>query len=407
MNIPDGEYDIDLLVLGESPEAEFGASSLALRYGFIPDSMDQANPLTLFQQDEVCILEADLVERINQTGLPPIIFEGVPQKQRPLQASLSLSLDSYFLSFLPAEKGLDGRLHVQLRRLESTVRVNKSRNPEKWRSSIKKWRSDPAKPQPKAPESLQPARIRSPHVLSPLLKRKPGRPPVKNGTTSKSAGQNQNQNQIKSENARSNPVVQTVSLKRTTPASKRPPVSVSSEQKQDIISVSDFEDLESDDDGDGFPVFETTSVVPEENKKTPLVKEKPVSKKVEPQSTSNKMDNNENAKSNDINTKESRTLNTQDAEDLDMDDEFADLEDQLDEVLDERQAKPNPVDSDSDEDSDTGAFVSTPIVIDTGEEKKSTTGLKLQGTSSQSKPMSLRDLYGGERNDYLSSSEEE
>ena len=108
MNIPDGEYDIDLLVLGDEDD-----SLLALRYGFIPDSMDQTRAMSLFQTDRVCVVEAAVTERPG-IKLLPIIFEGQPQRQRPA----SNGADSFYLTVS------DGR--AQLRRLLNTVRVNKS-----------------------------------------------------------------------------------------------------------------------------------------------------------------------------------------------------------------------------------------------------------------------------------------
>lgn len=123
MNIPDGEYDIDLLVLGDEDD-----SLLALRYGFIPDSMDQTRAMSLFQTDRVCVVEAAVTERPG-IKLLPIIFEGQPQRQRPA----SNGADSFYLTVS------DGR--AQLRRLLNTVRVNKSRNADKWRSTIAGWRA--------------------------------------------------------------------------------------------------------------------------------------------------------------------------------------------------------------------------------------------------------------------------
>ncbi|EEQ39079.1 hypothetical protein EJF18_40015 [Clavispora lusitaniae] len=123
MNIPDGEYDIDLSVLGDEDD-----SSLALRYGFIPDSMDQTRAMSLFQTDRVCVVEAAVTERPGIKSLP-IIFEGQPQRQRPA----SNGADSFYLTVS------DGR--AQLRRLSNTVRVNKSRNADKWRGTIAGWRA--------------------------------------------------------------------------------------------------------------------------------------------------------------------------------------------------------------------------------------------------------------------------
>ncbi|OBA18958.1 hypothetical protein METBIDRAFT_223494 [Metschnikowia bicuspidata var. bicuspidata NRRL YB-4993] len=393
MNIPDGEYDIDLLVLDSPQTAD--VPSLAIRYGFIPDSMDQSNLLTLFQENEVCILEAHLIERANLSELVPIIFEGVPQRQRPTQSGASSVPYSYFLSFLLAEKnGTGSLLNVQLRRLESTVRVNKSRNADKWRKSIRQWRNSPvAKAEKAAPELSLAVKQKSPHVLSVLLKRKPVNPPARKGTNGTSSS---------SRPSRSGPEP---AVKRAA-ASKRPPAA-KPDTEQDIISVSDFDNLESDEE-DAFPIFDAPSTKRSTPPSTENSKEDPVARGEGcsgPREVELGHDNQTPGTSGE--GLENNIHDHEKDDDIDMSDEFADLEDQLDEVLVDDHAKPNLIDSDSDDDSDTGAFAGTPIIIDVGEEKKTGISLKLQRVAPQSKPMSLRELYGAEKTDYLSSSEEE
>lgn len=390
MNIPDGEYDIDLLVFETSQEP-----LVALRYGFIPDSMDQSKPLTLFMTDQTCVLEAPLMEKAG-IKLLPIIFEGLPQRQRPAANGI---LDSYFLTV--------GEGKATLRLLLSTVRVNKSRNAEKLRGNIAEWRVNATETQKNgglalpvvSSSTLRLALLLPPDVshdtapsktsLRPhVLKNLPGhaqQPKLQAQTRKEESAQ---EGGMKDRVAKSNsPLDPVATLLRSSdeigkqraaalqidraklresvfrnsdrrgkkagagarkgallgapvmpkPASKRPPTSP--ETKLDIISASDFEDLEADE------------VVAEE-------KSRP------------------------------RALNN------DMEDDFKDLEDQLQEVLED----PNMSDSDDSE--------FAPIVIQVSDDNPKRSGEVSQRDTTQ-KPMSLRELYGGGRNDDLSSSEEE
>lgn len=409
MSIPDGEYDIDLLVLESSHDP-----LVALRYGFIPDSMDQSKPLTLFMTDQACVLEAPLIEKPG-AKLLPIIFEGLPQRQRPVPNG---TLDSYFLTVS------DGK--ATLRRLQNTVRVNKSRNAEKWRGNIAGWRANATEIQKNGGLAL-PVVAKSALLLALLLPSEMAEEVVHNSShrpsllkTTGHASQNMPHRKLQGQSSqhgdaqdvkikgmadtepvageraageraardaaakeraardaaakerdagaravnKASPAPTAVLQKdraklresvfrnpdrrkktggqRSTPelpkpASKRPPTSP--ETKLDIISASDFEDLEEDE------------LVPEQ--------------KARPRGRNNEMD-----------------------------DDFKDLEDQLEEVLEE----PNMSDSDDSE--------FAPIVIQVNEDNpKRGRGISQRDTSQ--KPMSLRELYGGTRNDELSSSEEE
>lgn len=126
MSIPDGEYDIDLTQLLEASSSQ-SSGSFAIRYGFIPESMDQASPLKLYQTEKECILEAKSTDTSSKT---PIIFEGPPQRHRKLA---NPALESYYLSYTP------NKTTVELRRLSATIRVNKSRNARQWEEKISQW----------------------------------------------------------------------------------------------------------------------------------------------------------------------------------------------------------------------------------------------------------------------------
>lgn len=60
--LEDGEYELDVSILLDNPSTNNNSfnDNIAIRYGFIPDSMDQSKPLKLYQQDQTCILKATL-----------------------------------------------------------------------------------------------------------------------------------------------------------------------------------------------------------------------------------------------------------------------------------------------------------------------------------------------------------
>ncbi|KAL7665854.1 Transcription elongation factor Eaf N-terminal domain-containing protein [[Candida] zeylanoides] len=187
--IPDGEYDIDLSVLaGEAPE------SFAIRYGFVPDSMDQSQPLTLYRTNHEMVLEARSLDREGS-----IIFESVGKQ--------TATADSYYLTF-------EGDASLSLHRLHKTYRVSKSRNTAKWGAQIKEWHKSQHIEVPSGrSQSRTPATPSDTRATAP-----PQRPPA---TTRGPAAV-------------------------ASSASKRPP-----RRESPIISESDFEDLEDA----GFPEF--------------------------------------------------------------------------------------------------------------------------------------------------------
>lgn len=364
MQISDGEYDIDLLFLGSaSPQ-----SSLALRYGFVPDSMDQHASLNLYRNDQVCILEAPLIDKLARSGLKslPIIFEGIPQQRRPTGNGSSSNLlppapghDSYYLSFIPSKSG-NSPFDVLLQPLSNTIRMNKSRNSEKWRTAISEWEHDPH-------SSLE-----------------------DNVTSRKLHTESTKREQKKEEAPKPKPRAQSKVPKK--PASKRPPTHTPEpDPKEEIISMSDFEDiLDSESSKDSISI--------DSPNKPPTKEGKQQSARLPKKASENR--------------------------DEDMDD-FQDLEDQLQEALEENpNQKGTPafttqngntgfsadiIFSDSDEDEATPNFRREAIVInmDDGSSDKSRPNRPQTNGNLGKKPMSLHELYGGKQNDDMSSSEEE
>lgn len=389
MQFPDGEYDIDLLVLANE-SSDLGNNTFAIRYGFIPDSMDQSSSLRLYQSDQVCVLEAQLTDKSHKTGVRalPIIFEGVPQRQR-MNSGSAISPDSYFLAFNTTTQGPSG-MKVLLQRLSNTVRVSKSRNAEKWRTAISEWKEC-------AKNSPFTGLIEVPNVPQ---QREVATPPP--------------------------------SRVKKVKAQKRPPTATP-ETKNDIISVSDFEDLDSTPES-GFPIFdmEPKKVVVKPNVQEPKPhvrriqepqvksnsQQKPQQKPLVSQQTAQKAQMSQPRAQHQARAQKSQPkpqpvsaqpkrrnskTKKRESDDIDMDDDFKDLEDQLQEVLEESGPKTVNI-SDSDEDED--PFSGGPIIIKVSEDKAPRKP-GLGQMSSNRKPMSMRDLYGGNKNEDISSSEEE
>lgn len=415
MSIPDGEYEIDVLALLGSDNGAFPSDSLAIRYGFIPDSMDQTRPLSLYRNDNVCILEAQLVDKDpRSTGKPSsVIFEGVQQRPRTSQGPAP---DSYYLSFLPTND-TDSVPKVRLKRLGSTIRVSKTRNADKWRKLIAEWLTSLASDTDFSGSGLQVPRVREiPQRDAKSTSETSSKVPVpsRSGKTTKSqvgnnvGKQTQNARNMRLSSTRNasepesllfetelgsasvelakpaakKPIrkskdallreAPTVNTRRTV-ASKRSLVSI--EPDADIISAADFEDLDSE---DKLPQPKPAKVVLE----------------------------NKPAKSNKKDSESS------------MIDEFQDLENQLEEVLEHTDPNEHSLrplaetavldSSDSDEDSDGGnTFSGGPIVIDMGGPAPARRSSRVRTSSSSNRPMSLRELYGDNKNQDFSSSEEE
>lgn len=429
-SIPEGEYEIDILdLLGTGTNAG-SAESVAIRYGFIPDSMDQSKPLTLYQEDDVCILEAQLLEQKSRTSGKSlsVIFEGVQQRLRSSQGHTG----DYYLSFHPTH---EDHAPVKLRQLGNTFRVSKTRSAEKWRKSIAEWTAaevgfpvftqDNQTPIHENKDNWE--AVTNLNELKPILssqystkstdksEKAVGRSVVSQtrtsgGNTAKSSAwvkptgfemshsYSQSVDRPKSASRKERSQVSTgASALRSlnslrgskTPASKRLPTTTP-EADPVIISVSDFEDLDSED--------EQTRV----DKRKTKVSSKP------------KEDLNQNAPAKSKAVSTGKSVKVEKSVDVSINDDFQDLEDQLEEVLETSIGKEallntqveNAVlySSDSDEDADLHAFSGGPIVIET---EPSRMGSRLKSRSTDDKPMSLRELHGDLRNTDYSCSEEE
>lgn len=328
--LPDGEYEIDLSLLGHENDQTPANGPLALRYGFVPDSMSQKEPLKLYRDEQTCVLEAQL--SLQKGKAPSVIFEGIQQRQRP--GASSSGLDSYYLAF---EADHNGSYTVLLQQLSHTIRMSKSRSAEKWRTAIAEWQ--------KAPQD-------GIHI-----------PEVKTQKQQAANGQ-----------------AKTPQMKKPAKkAAKRPPAAT---PDKEIINMEDFDDLESEPEKtnlmSGSALKEVN--VPEKPKPKPRVAKKP--------------------------KKEAKKDG-----DIDMDDEFKDLEDQLQEVLDSSEGLPNAFGgnfSESDEDDDDGAARERIVIkmADEPEPQQKLFARKQSGTEN-GKPMSLRELYGDSKAEDFSSSEEE
>ncbi|PSK35781.1 hypothetical protein C7M61_004262 [Candidozyma pseudohaemuli] len=197
--LPDGEYDIDLSVLGYENETATSNGPLALRYGFVPDSMSQKEPLKLYRDDQTCVLEAQL--SLQKGKAPTVIFEGIQQRQRA--GASGSGPDSFYLAF---EKDPKGAVKVLLQQLSNTIRMSKSRNADKWRTAIAEWQ--------KAPKD---------GIYIPEVKAQ--------------------QQQAATGPTKTNGEVKKPMKKPTKKAAKRPPTAT---PDKEIINMEDFEDLESE-----------------------------------------------------------------------------------------------------------------------------------------------------------------
>ncbi|KAK6455389.1 RNA polymerase II transcription elongation factor-domain-containing protein [Scheffersomyces xylosifermentans] len=418
MSLADGEYEIDLSALLDIPPIS-GVNeddNIAVRYGFIPDSMDQSKPLMLYQNDKDCLLKASTTDGTDQ----PIIFEGIPQQHR--SNSANVANDSFYLSYLP-NASPNGPKTVELKRLTSTIRFNKSRNVAKLQQKIAKWDAEYAnRKNQQSQNSTNPKKSPTKRTTPPSVT-KPS--PTKHSTPTS----------IKTPPQASRPR-----------AAKRPPTANNTpDTKQavdSIISESDFEDLDNDDFDFGpgskssdFPIIvlgddndvtkEARPPKAEVEKKLPLpqkpskpaniIEEAPKKKERAPSKPSVKK-----------NSKPKAPIVQKPDDSIDLDDDFKDLEDQLQEVLEEEEQGskspsaeirienilPNDSINDSDE-SDADDYQFPGIKIDEG---NSTPSSKYKDNFSTTpkpnqKPMSLRDLVGGgkksSQDEDLSSSEEE
>lgn len=322
MSLADGEYDIDVSQLFDTILPVNDHENIAMRYGFIPDSMDQRKPLTLYQNSLECVLRADSVDG------KPILFEGIPQRHREGQPN-----DAYYLTFMP----LDSK-RIHLRRLNLTIRFSKSRNVTQLQQKMDTWEkqkkesdaknekerikavSKETQERSKKSETIDKNPERSPEKLpkvdkSPKLEKSQlGEKPKQSTSTrihpskpttapflklSRPSSLGKSSPALSSRNSTPSSKYSPAdrSPKKTVPrprtvSSKRAPAN-STPREENIISESDFDDLhdyDMDERGQQFEEYERL------NKPKPIVER---------------------------------------ADDMDMDDDFKDLEDQLQEVLGE------------------------------------------------------------------------
>lgn len=463
MSIADGEYDIDLSeLLGNSESSN--SNSFAIRYGFIPDSMDQASPLKLYQTSKECLLQANSIE--TSTSSKPIIFEGAHQRHRK---SNNPALDSYYLTFAPqdsissssSESSGSNTNNIQLRRLNSTIRVSKSRDARKWERKIENWNEQGNTSEqidfPHVGQANDPKRLAKSNAPSASSENKL-KPRFKEAVNAKKKLLTNSRDTIRPKESTHKPDL------RPLIASKRPPTATP-EIKNDIISESDFDALEMDDDttqnNADFPMIIFDEDEDEDDgekkmKRKVLLNAKLETEEVSPYTQTLTAEDKKAGKSSSINRHENNELadkralskelvNLEDDEDereIDMDDDFKDLEDQLQEVLgkdepsavnskspssepEHSQKVPhakivssidsttgnNESNDDDDSDADDYHFSGAPIIInfdDNDSEKSNNTYANAYSSKTEKKPMSLRDLYGGgNKNDDLSSSEAE
>lgn len=454
MALEDGEYELDVSCLLDSGVE----GSFALRYGFIPDSMDQTKPLILYQNEQETLLRASGTEASGDS----MIFEGVTQQ---IRLATNSSNEQYYLSY----HGDSGENKVVLKKLDTTIRLSKSRNTKALMGKISQW--EKTKLESTAPE------ITNQRLQIPKTQRLGGSSdsqtrssnssnlgsPNKSGTFSKTntSAKSTSPSKLNSSNTTSVPTPQRPGSQV---ASKRPPVSRASTPD---ISNGDFEGL--DDEEISFPTFtingetEVSNKVEEPKnlaapKKRETRSQKESKEPTKPQKTTK---NTTTAPRKPRVKRATKTVPKQgsgETSDIDMDDAFKDLEDQLQEVLEEENVsaqiphndnrnnnndnnnnknktiktnstnnndqnpKPSTIgasnsnsiasniinDSYEDEsDEDDYGYSNNPFMININEGEGAKSATKEAYTANSGlKPMSLRDLVGNKKDD-MSSSEEE
>lgn len=368
MSIADGEYEIDLTQLLQGP-GDNGLTgddgSFAIRYGFIPDSMDQSKPLTLYQTDKECILKA----RANETASSSqsIIFEGAPQRHR---RSNNPALDSYYLAFPPT--GSHGA--VQLRRLNTTIRVSKSRNAKKWEEQCEKWDKNQDTPPsqqlhiPKIEHEKEVKPSPKPAARKPASKRPPVRPKQDSIISESDFEDIDMEPETKPKPKAKKPSALTQSKTRPlkpTRATKAPPkVDPTPIDVDEFDMGDDFKDLEEElEEVLGEDDQESSSSTPHPTASTP----QPTAKDT-------------GTSSND--TRTSVSSNPNEYEDSDNDSDNSD--------------------------HDTYKFSGGPIIINYDDDSNKLSSKAYESYKSERKPMSLRDLYQNDnKHDDISSSEAE
>lgn len=399
MSIADGEYEIDLSAFLEKDHLSERDISLGIRYGFIPDSMDQTSPLTLFQTDQESLIQA---KTIDGSGDNMIIFEGNPKRLGP---SKNPANETYFLTVSPT-----GDSQVVLKKLDNTIRVSKSRNVAKWERKIELWN--------KENDSRQNRNIYVPKIDEKSSQTDKGppkaskRPPANNSKIKSNAvivDSDEESGFIDDGmNDSEFPDIHFDSIPQEVPLPKK------ASTAQTLISTSKIHpEVKSDKEDKPKPVSKPVS------KPGPKPGLKPGPKPKVNMESSSKHLSRASSKPNlkDIPPKKPQEDNS----DLDIDDDFKDLEDQLREVLEEdgnqvaNKSQNTAVAEEDDDESDADDYhypSQAPIKINFEERGLSKDSRPILTKSfsgnSQSKPMSLKDLVGNRRKvDEDPSSEEE
>ncbi|CAK9436862.1 uncharacterized protein LODBEIA_P13840 [Lodderomyces beijingensis] len=449
MSLADGEYDIDLsILLNDEPAAAGSADHIAIRYGFMPSSVDQTKPLKLYKRNTQCILEASSSSSSDPNK--SVLFEGIPHTYRR-----EISNNSEFYLTYRGEGNT-----IRLEQLNSTIRFNKSRNPEKLEKQMQSI-SNGSNGSTRKLEERKIAPMASERASKPQtspLRREP-KPVALNPKIGKEKTKEDKKANVKNviaENLQlpsSSSSSSTVAARKV--ASKRPPANTPepNEAKEPIISESDFEDL--DEKGLEFPDIKFDDEGEEDD--DVIVVDKPMKsessdneiKVVKPTNTTKQKETKPTAKESDALSIESkpkpkpkpraktepkkkkeakpasnkRTMADHAA--MEMDDDFKDLEDQLQEVLgneedeqlSENAAPPSSFNQDfradsgseaDDSDFETVRIQHIKINEGTSTPRSNSNTFGSFSSATNGKPRSLRDwMGGGKSHDDGSSSEEE
>ncbi|KAI3402980.2 hypothetical protein KGF56_004233 [Candida oxycetoniae] len=420
MSLADGEYDIDLSILLNDDSVTNSVpytEQIALRYQFIPPSMDHTKPLTLYQKDKQAILKASSTEDDKNS----IFFEGAPN----LYDKDVANNKEFYLTYSGSGSTL------RLEQLQRSIKLNKSRSPmtlQKRADLIEKEFEQSQKKQNQSllkEDKLATEKQSLPNKVL-VSTSSPNKVLVTTSSPNKAVVSTslQNRPQVSKRKVKELPT-QKRSTITSRVSSKRPPTNMNKapepqEYKEAIISESDFEDLE--DKGLEFPDINIEEEKLEE-KMEEKVEEKvevEVKEKVEEVEVKNeqiKPDQNPSEIAN-LEAKKlpSRKRSINDSN-MELEDDFKDLEDQLQEVLVEDndvELKSDTLDklnnqfvSDAD-DSDFETFNNSQHVrINEGNPSSiRKISNNFNTTFINGKPRSLRDLMGGGKDEGSSSEEE-
>lgn len=376
MSLKDGEYELDVSQLFDTANT----NNLALRYGFMPDSMDQSKPLKLYQMDNECVLT------VKASDGDDIIFEGIPQRHK--------AQDSYYLEFTDNT--------ARLKKLDSTIRLSKTRNAKKLQIKMNQWDEEASNQGTGDANRLEKEQIernkQKEKERDIQRKREAQKQKEKQEEILKQIARKERDKKVEAKRElEKKEAKRELDRKRAkeqankpSVATKRPPTANNTAnntpniEKEPIINDSDFDDLDLGDFEDQFPVINIDDDTQE---------------KVEPKSVPKNRSN-----------KKSKHPAKKASLDMDIDDDFKDLEDQLAEVLEEEKVPPKKstfakepmhLDIDSDE-SDFENYQFSSIKIDDGSSAKHKANFA-KSTPASKRPVSLRNLAG---NDDISSEEE-